>query len=268
MSWGGRDPGEQRDLRVVLLARERDAVLDRPGAVPLHDLLLGHGEPHASAGALELQAPLPHLLEQRRDLRGHVVVRVLRDAAHLGSPDVGGGELAGPVELERPHHRRAPLAGQQARRALRQHGRVERDLAVGRVDGERAIGGLGVERAARRHERAHVGDRVPDPVAVPERLDVHRLVEVRARPGGSIVTNGTSRGSYSGGRGRRGLGLGLSRVRERLGHARLGANGVEPHPAARPRGRRGCGARASAGGRRYAAGTQPLGNAPAGTSPS
>ena len=69
-------------------------------------------------------------------------------------------------------------SGQQARRALGEHGRVQRHRAVGQVDGLAAPAHLGVERAARRDDRAEVGDGVvhPEPVAAPG--DAQRLVEV------------------------------------------------------------------------------------------
>ena len=61
-------PAQQRDLRVVLLARQRRAVAHGPAAVLLDDLLLGHREPHAAALALERQPPLADLAQQRREL--------------------------------------------------------------------------------------------------------------------------------------------------------------------------------------------------------
>ena len=178
---GGRHAGEQRDLRVVVLGRERHAVADGPRPVLAHDLLLGDLQLHAAARDLQRQPPLPDLREQLGDRRRDVGVRVLRDAADLGAGDVGGDEVPGAVEVERPQDGRGPLPREQARDALRQGERVQRRLRVGRVDGDAARVGLGVERAAGRDERRDVGDRVADAVPVAAPLDVQRLVEV-ARP--------------------------------------------------------------------------------------
>ena len=94
--------GEEGDLRVVVLGRERHAVADRPGPVLAHDLLLGDLQLHAAARDLQRQPPLPDLRQQLGDRRGDVRVRVLRDAADLGAGDVGGDEVPGAVEVERP----------------------------------------------------------------------------------------------------------------------------------------------------------------------
>ena len=192
---GAQDPGagaehergrgharEQRDLRVPVLGRNRHAVADGPRAVLVDDLLVGDREAHPAARALERQAALADLAQQRGDVRGHVVVGVLGDAADLGARDVGRDERSGRVEVERPQDGRAPHAREQARRALGEHGRVQRRVLVRRVDGDRAAVGLAVEGARARHEGAEVGDRVPHAVAAVAALDVERLVEV-ARPG-------------------------------------------------------------------------------------
>ena len=178
---GGRHAGEQRDLRVVVLGRERHAVADGPRPVLAHDLLLGDLQLHAAARDLQRQTTLPDLREQLGDRRRDVGVGVLRDAADLGAGDVGGDEVPGAVEVERPQDGRGPLPREQARDALRQGERVQRRLRVGRVDGDAARVGLRVERAAGRDERRDVGDRVADAVPVSAPLDVQRLVEV-ARP--------------------------------------------------------------------------------------
>jgi len=62
---------------------------------------------------------------------------------------------------------------------LRQHLRMERDPDIGAVDGLAACMGLHVERTAGCDERADVGDRVVDAVAVRPALEVHRLVEIQ-----------------------------------------------------------------------------------------
>jgi hypothetical protein len=162
----------------VVLGGERDAVVHGPRAVLAHDLLLGHVQAHPAALALERHAPLADLGEHGAHVAGDVLVGVLRGAAHLRADDLGAGEDAAPVEVERPQDRGPPLAGQQARRALGQHGRVQRRLAVGGIDGHGALVALAVERPAGLDERADVGDRVRDPVPVAAARDVERLVEV------------------------------------------------------------------------------------------
>ncbi len=150
---GRRDAREKRDLRVVILGRERHPVADGPRSALAHHLLLGDVELHAPAGDLEREAALADLREQRRELRGYVGVGVLADAADLRADHVRAHELAGGVEIEGPEHRRRPLLWEQARDALRQRERVQRRLDVGRVDGDRPRVRLGVDRAARLRPR-------------------------------------------------------------------------------------------------------------------
>ena len=242
----------------------RHAVADGPRAVLLDHLLVGDGEAHPAALALERQAALADLAQQRDDVRGHVVVGVLGDAADLGAGDVGRDERSGRVEVERPQDRRAPHAREQARRALREHGRVQRRVLVRRVDGDRAAVGLAVEGARARHERAEVGDRVAHAVAAVAALDVERLVEV-ARPG-RVDRHERQVDAVAPGRGgRRRPRLGLDLGREADGHAGLAPDRGEARRAARAPARRGSAVPASDGpvgagdphGRQYAAAFAP-----------
>ena len=157
MSCRGRHPGEQRDLRVVVLGRRAAR-----GSATVHDpssrttSCSGTLELHAAARELDRHAPLPDLAQQRaRASAGHVGVGVLRDAADLrrGRRRWRRGR---PAPSRSSVHSTAGrhCAGQQAGGALRQRGRVQRRLRVGRVDGDAARVGLGVERAAGRDEGA------------------------------------------------------------------------------------------------------------------
>ncbi len=110
--------------------------------------------------------------------RLHVGVVVALAAAHEGALHVGPDHLAVGVEVDPPHHGRAQRPGQQAGRVLRQHRRVQRHLARRQVDGLAPLAGLGVDHAAGAHERADVGDGVPDAVSGAEPFQVDGLVEV------------------------------------------------------------------------------------------
>ncbi len=136
------------------------------------------------------------------------------------------GEHPLAVEAQVPDERRPHLARQEAGRPLGEHRRVEGHPLVGAVDGLPALAGGPVERAAEGHERRHVGDGVPDPVAGTVTLDVQGLVEVH-RPGrverdvGDVGLVGTAvRGPTGGGT----LGLGERVGRVRAVDAQLGAD--------------------------------------------
>jgi hypothetical protein len=79
------------------------------------------------------------------------------------------------------HHRRTRTVGQQARRGLGEHGRVEPGLAVGQVERGAALPGLGVHGVAVVHEPGHVGDGVLQHEIVTRGRDGERLVEVGTR---------------------------------------------------------------------------------------
>ena len=135
--------------------------LQLPVAVRLHQLLLGQRQRHPAAGGLARQPQLADLLQQPDQLARATGVEVGLDAlvgqlgarAHQGALHVDVGALAGLVDLDRPEQRRADLVGQQRRRALAQHRRVQRDLRVRAVERLAAPVGLdvdGVPGASRR----------------------------------------------------------------------------------------------------------------------
>ena len=184
-----REAGEQGDLRVVALDRQRGAVGERPTLAVRRgvDLLLGHGEAHAAALALERLAQPADLGEQLERLCGaarvepplDLLVAELRPAAHGRPAQVGPRALAVGVEVDRPQQRRALAPRQERGGALAHHGRVEAGAPVGRVVGDAARPRVGVEGAARRDEGGDVGDRVVDAVAAARpALEVQGLVEV------------------------------------------------------------------------------------------
>ena len=192
---GRAHAGEQRDLRVPLLDRQQRRGTPATSAPSLdHDLLLGQRQadrrrararapsrswPTSRSSASDLVARCrrrsPPARRRSRAARG-CGPGPARRRSRMPSPRV--------VEVDRPQQRRPHLVGQQARRALGQHRRVQRDPVLGRVQRLPAAVRLDVDRAVRLDERRHVGDRVVHAEAVAAALDVQRLVEVlRARPG-------------------------------------------------------------------------------------
>ncbi len=237
--------GEQRDLRVPVLDRQRGPAGQRPPAARVDlDLLLGRrqGEPAArDLGGLAQPADLAQQHERLR--RGAVVQRPLRPrvgqlraAAHHRAAHADGGRGAVGVQVEVPEQRGRVLVGQQAGGALGQRGRVQRGAAVRPVQGDHPAPGLRVQRAARAHPRGDVGDGVAQPVPGSAPLQVHRLVEVAGplrvdRDEGDVGRVGALAGGPGGrARGQDGVDLREHRGRERRGHLELGAQRVETRP--------------------------------------
>ena len=159
-----------------------------------------------------------------------LLVRQLLAAADPGADDLGVRGLAAGVQLDRPQQRGPFLAGQQAGRALGQHGRVQRAAGVGTVEGLAAPVRLAVDRVARADERGHVGDGVRDrEAAVRARGDVQRLVEVlrAGRVDGEELEVGPVELRQARGRGGP-LGGRQHLRRERVRHLELGADAVQP----------------------------------------
>ena len=175
-------------------------------------------------------------------------------AAHPRPPQVDGDLLAGRVEVDRPHARRRSLAGQQARRALRQRDRVQRHAGVRPVERRAARPRLAVDRAAGDDERRDVGDRVAHPpAAAGAAFEVRRPGRGRASRAGRASRRRTSRRSararpaerrVGGRRARRRVGL-----RERPRPGRRGGPRARGGPRrSPPRGRRRAGQGRGAGG--------------------
>ncbi len=124
---------------------ERNFEVER-AVVARDDLLLGHLERDAAALALAREPQLAHLAEQQERVAGVVpggtsidpglrlVVGEALRRPHDGAPHRRIEDLAPRVEHHAPRRGRAVLARQEARRALGQHGRVQRGPAVGRVE--------------------------------------------------------------------------------------------------------------------------------------
>ncbi len=237
--------GEQRDLRVPRLDRERRFELERVRAIGVaHDLLAGRGDAHPSALAFPIEQSLAELPEQRDRRRRvaaverglHLHVRLRGSAAHGGAFTARHDRARVLVELEGPEERGSIDVGQQARRALTERVGIERRATVGEVQGLAARERLPVEGTAGCDERGHVGDRVvhPEPgplplgmeglveVAAPGRVDGHELEVSRVEP---------SRVGRSGRQlrttGRDGSGLGIDVGRERAGDVEIGAHAGE-----------------------------------------
>ena len=133
----------------------------------------------------------------------HARVVELGRRAHPGPLDVDVGALAGLVDVDRPEQGGPHLVGQQRRRPLGQHRRVERDLGVRAVErlaalrGPRRRRGRPARRRPRRR-RSRSGRRSRCP-----RAAMCSAWSRSFEPGGSMVTNGRSVRSRSGSRGDR-----------------------------------------------------------------
>ena len=111
----------------------------------------------------------------------HLRVRKLRAAADQRAAHGRGPQLSRGVKPEFEEDGGAVLVREQAAGALAEHGRIQRFLAVGPVDGEPAPPRLRLQRAAAIDEEADVRDRVEEPeAAVRLRADVQCLVQVAA----------------------------------------------------------------------------------------
>ncbi len=170
---GGREPGQQRDLRVPLLDGEQRPELEVPPVTVDLDLLLRQRERDPATGGLAGQAQLAHLLEEHQRLVGAPLVDRLLGT---GVVEPGGGAnacplhldlraFAGLVDLDRPEQCGTDLVGQQRAGVLGDRLRVQRHLGVCAVQRFATQMGLEVDGVARRDERRDVGDGVVDDVA-------------------------------------------------------------------------------------------------------
>jgi hypothetical protein len=183
---GGGHPGQQRDLRVPALDRQRGAELQRPLAARGDDLLVGNRQIHTAAFELALLAELADLAEQLQRLRRRTGVEVLlhpgvvelRARLHQRAFADHFGAFAGGVDGDRPQQRGPYGVRQQRRGALGQLRRVQRRALVRRVQRLAAPARLEVDRVTGLHERRDVRDRVVHGVAVAGAFDVQGLVEV------------------------------------------------------------------------------------------
>ena len=134
--------------------------------------------------------PRRQLGEAGRQIAGlHALVRQLGPTPHDGPLRAVEADAAVLIDTHHEDHRRPVDVRQQAGRALRQRRRVQRRPPIGQVHGHAPIPRLGVERVARLHEPADVGDRVAQHDVAAVRLDRERLVEIgRSRPGRSSRT--------------------------------------------------------------------------------
>ena len=185
----GGHPGQQGDLRIPALDGQRRAEPQAVALLVVRDQLLREREAHAASTRLALLPEDADLAEKAQLLgRAPFVERLLgtdvvelRAAADERAVDVHRRAFAGLVDVHRPHERRTNLLGQEARGALREHGRVEAHVDVRGVEGRAALVRLDVHRPARLDERGHVRDRVLHAIAVAATFEVEGLVEIHRR---------------------------------------------------------------------------------------
>ncbi len=152
----------------------------------LAHLLVGTVEARAPARLLKGDALQPDLLQQHDRFGSAAGVDLLLDlvvggpagALHLRPFHGHRRDVRAGVQLECPDEGAAHLVRQQGRRTLAEHDGVQRDAAIGRVHRLPALAGLGIDRAAGRHEGGNVGDRVPGLVARAVPGEMQRLVEI------------------------------------------------------------------------------------------
>ena len=183
---GSGHPGEQGDLRVPGLDRQRLAEAEHPVSVLEVDLLVGQREADTASSGLPRQPQLADLAEQPEDrvalprveVRLDALVGELRPAAHHGPLDPDRGPLPRRVDVDRPQQRRPVAVGEQGAGTLGELLGVQGDLPADAVQRLSPAVRLLVDGPARCDERSDVGDGVVDaePAALP--LDVERLVEV------------------------------------------------------------------------------------------
>ena len=167
---GGGHPGQQGDLGVPVLDRQRRPEAERPDITVRDDVLTGDGQVHPAAVPLALLPQRPDFAQELDGLgRGpgiqgplHGRVVLLRAAADDCPVQIGADELAVVVEVERPHQGRPRLAGQQRPGAPAQHRRVQRHPSVGEVQRLGPPVRRQVQRSAGSHEGGDVGDGVPE----------------------------------------------------------------------------------------------------------
>ena len=244
---GRRHPGHERELRVPVLDRQQSPPLERVAAVGgAHDLLVGHVEARTAAIALLLdprEADLPEELERvappRVDARLRLGVAEPLAGAHRRPLESRADHGARLVELERPEEGAAIDVGQERDPILAQHRRVQRDAAVGGVQGLPAPAGLAVDRAVGTHEARDIRDRIVHEVPAVPALEVERLVEVLGSGGIDRDERQVAPVDRRGrGRGCRGLRLGEHLGRESVGHVELDAQVGERGGELALRGRR------------------------------
>ena len=226
--------GRQRQGGVVLLRGEpRPEVQPEATVVGAADLLFG--EFHAGSAASDLGGldSTGEFVESVGQIVGrHGAVRELGPATDERSFDaVERGGAVG-CHPHREHHRGSVDVGQQARRALGQHRRVQGGAPIGQIHRDRAFECLAVEWIAGLDEPADIGDRVVKDDVVAGGFERERLVEIDRRRRverhefdvGPIGVIGTGRPLRS--RLRGGLDLG----REPLGNLVLLADAVQSGP--------------------------------------
>ena len=185
----GGHPGQQGDLRVPALDGQRRAEAQAVALLVVRDQLLREREAHAASTRLALLPEDADLAEEAQLLgRAPVVERLLgadvvelRAAADERAVHVHRRAFAGLVDVHRPHERRTNLLRQEARGALREHGRVQAHVDVRRVQSRAPLVRLDVHRSAGLDERGHVRDRVFHAIAVAATFEMEGLVEIHRR---------------------------------------------------------------------------------------
>ncbi len=146
------------------------------------DLLLGELDPRRTPSYLGGRDAAVELVEAGGDVAGaDRVVGELGPVADDRPLDPVEPRMTRRVDAHREHDGGTVDVGEQTRCALGQHGRVQRRAPVGQVDRDATFERLRIERVARAHEPADVGDRVVEDDVVAGDLDVEGLIEVDGR---------------------------------------------------------------------------------------
>ena len=237
-------PGEQRDLRVPLLDRERRAAAQGPGAVRLLlDHLLRGRQRDAATRLSAASRRVPTTSRSSRSVSSAVPsssaawAPVYVSCARLCTDGASHVDVHRVTVASRSIvHSSAGVtwSGSRLATTLAQHRRVQRCPTVRRVQRLDPLARLVVDRTTRQHPGGDVGDRVPHPEPVARR-SMWTAWSRSFEPSGSMVTNGMSVASERSPSGARGRGASASAIT---------CAGTRPAHRARRAGRRGRAARA------------------------
>jgi hypothetical protein len=162
--------------------------LQRPTSAGAHDVLFRQIEIDGMSLAREFPAKTADLLEKGngsgrtsvddRLLQAGVVQLLPRTDSRATDIDVGDDRTR--VERDLPQHRRSQLIRQQARCAFTEHGRMQRNARIRKIESLAARLEFFIECRSGFDEGRDIGNCVADEKTVAFGCDVQRLVEVTA----------------------------------------------------------------------------------------